>query len=62
LADLLKDIPFFKQRGELTYQDIKEIAANLKFEKRKMDKDVITYGDTGDKFFIIIKGIVSVEI
>jgi signal-transduction protein with cAMP-binding, CBS, and nucleotidyltransferase domain len=62
LANLLKDIPFFKERKELAHQDIKEIAANLKFEKRKMDKDVITYGDKGNKFYIIIKGVVSVEI
>ena len=60
LAELLKEIPFFKERKELTGHDIREIAANLKFEKKKMDKNVITFGETGTKFYMIIKGVVSV--
>ena len=34
----------------------------MKFEKVDSIKNVFQYGDVGDKFFIIVKGLVSIKI
>ena len=62
LALLIKDNKFFKDRGELTYQDIKDLAANFEFLEVEQYDDVVKYGDVGDLFYMIIKGSVSVQI
>lgn len=64
LAKYIRDIPFFKYRdtGVITEQDSFEIASALKFEKFKAGDKVVNFGDEGDKFYIILKGVVSVQI
>tara|TARA_B110000285_G_C15055044_1_gene579102 strand:+ start:123 stop:725 length:603 start_codon:yes stop_codon:yes gene_type:complete len=64
LAKYIKSIPFFKYRdtGVITDQDSYEIASSLKFEKFKAGEKVVNFGDEGDKFYIILKGVVSVQI
>ena len=62
LALLIKENKFFKERGELTYQDIKDLAASFEFLEVEQYEDVVKYGDIGDLFYMIIKGSVSVQI
>jgi hypothetical protein len=46
----------------LSKTDIKELAASLKFEKMAKGKNVVTYGEIGTKFYVIIKGVVGILI
>lgn len=46
----------------MTHEEFKEIAQVLKFEKINGSQNVITHGDNGNKFYIILKGVVSVQI
>jgi hypothetical protein len=62
LGNLVKDIPFFKNKKELTRADIFEIANAFKFQKDVPLTEVITYGTTGKHFYIILQGCVSVLI
>jgi signal-transduction protein with cAMP-binding, CBS, and nucleotidyltransferase domain len=64
VSKYIKSIPFFKYRdtGVITDQDSYEIASSLKFEKFKAGEKVVNFGDDGDKFYIILKGVVSVQI
>lgn len=43
-------------------QDIIDVASQLKMESFKELSSVITYGEVGDKFFIVLKGVVRVMI
>ena len=59
---LIKDISFFKERAQLKISDIRELAACFKFEEVNEGQDVIKYGDVGENFYLILQGIVSVQI
>lgn len=43
-------------------KDLIEIGNCLIFEKCEENKNVFNYGDTGDYFYIIIKGVVTINI
>ena len=60
LADLIKDNKFFRERQELQYQDIKDLASMFQFREVEQFEDVFSYGDPGDLFYLIVKGSVSV--
>lgn len=61
LLSLLKDVHFFKERNILG-SDLIEVGKELKYEVFDKDEYVFKAGEYGDKFFIILKGIVSVTI
>lgn len=61
LAQLLKDHQFFKNHKELSYDDLQDVASYLKFEQCNGLENVITYGEIGTKFFIILEGVVRIE-
>ena len=48
---------FFKEKGET---EINEISRHLKFEYFNSNDKVFEYGSIGDKFYLILKGSVSV--
>jgi hypothetical protein len=62
LAALIKENKFFKEREELTTQDIKDLAASFQFHEEVQFDDVVTYGEVGDLFYLIIMGSVSVQV
>jgi CRP-like cAMP-binding protein len=53
---------FFSQRKNLSLDDMMELTKIFAVEKVDALQDVITYGDKGDKFYIILRGSVSVLI
>ena len=59
---MIKENKFFKERGELTYQDIKDLAASFQFLEVEQYEDVFAYGDIGDLFYLTLKGSISVQI
>ena len=59
LIDLFKKEPFFKEK-KLQDEDLREIAMKLKFQKCRGMTNVFNYGEVGDKFFIILRGVVSI--
>ena len=62
LTSLIKDIQFFKDRKQLTHDEMRELASCLHLESISAMDKVINYGEKGDKFYIIIRGVVSVQI
>ena len=55
----MKKQPFFKSK-QLSEAEYHDIANDLKLIKVKAMKNIITLGDDGDKFYILIKGAASV--
>lgn len=62
LVGLIKQIKFFKDMPHLTEENITELAQNMQFESCNTMDDVVKYGQEGNKFYIILKGVVSVLI
>ena len=52
---LLKDLPFFKDRG-LNEAAIQETMNLMTLKELKKDEFVIEYGSFGDEFYLIIEG------
>ena len=61
LVPLIKTIEFFYQR-DIKDSDFSEIVQCLQYEHMEKGKDVFEYNSMGDKFYIILKGTVSVMI
>lgn len=61
VASLLKNIRFFIER-KISEKDVLELVPACNLESFKKTENVIRYGDHGNKFFIILKGILSVQI
>lgn len=59
LIDLFKKEPFFKEK-KLQDEDLREIAMKLKFQKCHGMTNVFNYGEAGDKFYIILRGVLSI--
>ena len=57
----MQDISFFKER-KLKPHEMNEVCGGLQYESKESESFVINYGDFGDKFYIILKGTVSVWI
>lgn len=57
----MANIAFFKNR-KLKPAALNEVCGGLQYLKLTENSNVIHYGDVGDKFFIILKGTVSVWI
>ena len=62
LQGLIKEIKFFKELPKLGENGLREIASLLKIESFAPLEDVIKYGEQGDKFYIILQGVVSVNV
>jgi hypothetical protein len=62
LVGFIKDISFFKERANLKINDIRELAACFKFVEVSECLDVIKYGEIGENFYLILQGLVSVQI
>lgn len=54
LVKLIKDISFFKDRASIKTQDIRELAATFKFQEVREGNNVISYGDIGENFYLIL--------
>ena len=61
LSDLISQIEFFKNKS-IKEKDMQELCMAFSFEKFDAKVDVFKWGEPGDTFYIIIKGIVSVRI
>ena len=61
LTPLMADIAFFKER-KLKLQEMVEICGGLQYETCPKDSFIIRYAEEGEKFYIILKGKVSVWI
>ena len=60
---LIQNDPWFQpQLTALTKFDIKDIANGLKFTKFNAGDFIFKTGQYGDKFFIIMKGVASIQI
>ena len=62
LAKILKKIKFFEERKIVEEEDLREIARCLTFETFQRNDVIINYQEEGDKFYLILKGQVSVMI
>lgn len=59
---MLRDIQFFKERGDVKESDFAEIGQCLTYEYFKKGSAVFEWGSVGDKFYIILQGIVGVQV
>ena len=57
----MKSEPIFYTKN-LSPSDYRDIAIELKFQKCRAMNNIITYGEKGDKFYILFKGTASVLI
>lgn len=55
----MNGIEFFKER-KIKPKDLVDICQRLKYEVVSAGKNVIQFGEYGDKFFVILSGEVSV--
>lgn len=62
MIQLIKGIPFFKQKKEIKEADYKELVQGFTLQKLKKGSIVFNYGDDGDQFYIILKGAVTVQV
>ena len=61
MMEMIKKIKFFQDRN-IQEKDLIELCEVFRFEHVKAHHDVFKYGDPGEKFYIIIKGAVSVQV
>ena len=59
VSELIKTIEFFKARN-IKEKDLIDLCQVFCFDKRDGGEDVFKWGDPGNNFYIIIKGLVSV--
>ena len=59
---MIQEIEFFKSKTDIRLSDFSTICLNLEYEYYKKNQIVFDYGSYGNKFYIIIKGKVSVLI
>jgi len=59
VVNLLSKIQFFKDR-QISKKDMVELVPFLKIHPGEEGQEMVTYGEKGDRFFIILKGSVSV--
>ena len=62
LTDIMLQVDYFKKKTNLKYDDLKELIGQMKFHSCKSMRDVISHGDQGHLFYVIIKGAVTVQI
>lgn len=64
LSLTLESVEFFKKLSEVKGREsLKLCASHLRYEKHKQGgRDVIVHGEKGDKFYIIITGVLEVHV
>ena len=62
LANSLKNFEFTKTKNLKSIEQLAHIAMAMKLEIYEKDSKIINYGDPGEKFYMILKGFVSVYI
>jgi CRP-like cAMP-binding protein len=60
-VSLISEIKFFREKN-IKHKDMMDLASAFKFHKEEANSNVFDHGDVGENFYIIIKGIVGVEI
>ena len=61
LMPIVKELKFFLQK-QIVGQDLHEVCHLVKHEYMRAGDHVFKYGDFGDKFYVILKGQVSIRI
>jgi len=61
MVEMIQQIKFFKDRN-IKDKDVSELCTAFKFEHFDSHSNVFKWGDQGEKFYIIIKGQVSVQV
>ena len=59
---IIKDNKFFKSLKGLTDKYVKELAQSIEFVQFNKGEDIFEYGSQGDKFYVIMNGLVGVNI
>jgi len=59
LIKLVKDIPYFKERG-MNDEAILEVIKVMKLMTAPLGKNVVEYGDIGENFYFILHGKVDI--
>ena len=62
ISKLLKNVKFFVDREIQKDEDLYDIALTMSIQNYEEEEKVFDYGDQGDKFYIILKGQVGVDI
>ena len=62
LSVLIKQVKFFKQMTDLTKSDFRDLASSFKFQFCRGMTNVCQIGDFGDKFYIVLRGVLSIRI
>lgn len=59
---MIKEYGFLKDRGQLTYQEYRDVAISLQFKEIAEFEKVIQFGDDPEDFYMLFNGIVSVQV
>lgn len=62
LEPMLRETEFIKNRKELTKADLIELAKSFKLLEIDAFENVFQYGDDAEYFYVIIQGVVSVQV
>ena len=62
LINMISQIRFFQERKEINPSDFRDLVQLFQFRETEEGKNVITYGESGDQFYVIIKGTLGVMI
>lgn len=62
LNEIIKHIKYFRERGDISNHEIREVSQAFIFKSYPEDSQVINYGEFGEHFYIIIHGKVGVQI
>lgn len=63
LSIALESVEFFRKLSEMKGKDSLKLCANhLRLDQHEAQKDVISHGEKGDKFYIILTGVLEVHV
>ena len=62
IEPLIKETQFMQNRKEMTQADFNELCRSLCFLELDEFENVFEYGEIGDTFYIIIQGVVSIQL
>ena len=62
LDPLIKETQFMQNRKEMTQTDFQELCRSLCYLELDEFENVFEYGENGDTFYIIIQGVVSIQL
>ena len=59
---MIKGIEFFKKIPNLKDWVFKDLAQKFQLEKLQVTENATNFGESGDKFYIVLLGVLEVEI